>query len=204
MGEGLWRSRRASRPPMATRWTPASAGRAWRGVPRRPRGSRPRSRRARRARLRVAVDLCEAVADATLFDFPLGQLPDHPGRTGSRRLSRPTTSAAASACSPPAPRPRSPTAASPASCWAAGPSSSRRQGPPAGLPLRRARPRAPQAILLCCAENDPGFSLDLVRDMRPADDRPDAATGDRARDARAARPVPPRDLRAGQAPAGAP
>ena len=147
----------------------ASRARGFARRPRRRDGSPPPDRVDPGARrLRVATDLAEALARRRAFGFALGQLPDHPGRgLGRRSRGRPPTTAAASACSPTGARAVVRAAPPPGSSSAPGPRRSRRCARTAALGVHFDSPaaRAPQAILLCTADAEDGFSFELVRDL---------------------------------------
>jgi len=118
-------------------------------------------------RLRLATDMADALGGGTEFGFALGQLPDHP-EDGWAAVTRPAADARARLC-----------------LLAAGAAPSFAAGPAAGLVLgswTEAIPRvsrtaalgvhfdspaarAPQAVLLCTADEEDGYSFELVRDL---------------------------------------
>jgi hypothetical protein len=117
--------------------------------------------------LRVAIDMLEAVADQTLFDFGLGQLPDHPNE-GWAAITRPSADQRGRLC-------LLTTGATPRfagglvaglvlGAWSE-PVLRGRQT--AGVTFHFDAPssRPPQALLLCTADPATGFDFDLVRDM---------------------------------------
>ncbi len=118
-------------------------------------------------RLRVAIDLTEAARNAVLFDFALGQLPDHEGE-GWAALVRPTADERGRLCllttgSRP-PTFGGPVAGIVLSTWT---EAVPRHGQDAALAVHFDAPsaRAPQAILLCAATPRDGFGFDVVRDL---------------------------------------
>ncbi len=118
-------------------------------------------------RLRVAVDLTEAARNTVLFDFSLGQLPDHEGE-GWAALERPGADQRGRLCllatgtAPPAFA--GPLAGLVLSTWT---EAVPRRGQDAGLAVHFDAPsaRAPQAVLLCATKSQDGFAFTVVRDM---------------------------------------
>lgn len=118
-------------------------------------------------RLRVAIDLIEAVADQTLFTFSLGQLPDYPAE-GWAAIMGPTADQRGRLC-------LLTTGAVPhfAGRAAAGlvlgawsePVLRGRQTAGVALHFDAPSARPPQALLLCTADSATGFDFELVRDM---------------------------------------
>jgi hypothetical protein len=119
-------------------------------------------------RLRIAADLCEAVADRGLFSFRVAQLPDHPGEPWAA-LHRPAAdergrldvllTGAELALDGSVPL-----AGLVVGGWN---EAVPRTAPAAGLAVNvdAASSRAPQAVLLCVARDDNGFTLEGVRDL---------------------------------------
>lgn len=118
-------------------------------------------------RLRVAIDLLEAVADQTLFDFRLGQLPDYPTE-GWAATTRPTVDQRGRLClltTGAAPRFASGSVAGLVlGAWSE-PLLRTRQTAGVALHFDAPSARPPQALLLCTADNARGFDFNLVRDM---------------------------------------
>jgi hypothetical protein len=118
-------------------------------------------------RLRVAIDLTEAVRNAVLFEFALGQLPDRQGE-GWAALERPAGDDRGRLCllatGATAPSFAGATAGLVLSTWT---EAVPRRGQDAGMAVHFDAPsaRAPQAILLCAAEPPDGFEFEVVRDM---------------------------------------
>lgn len=141
---------RLSSPAEATRWL-AAAGRVDPGA----------------RRLRLATDLTESLRGGAGFTFSVGQLPDYPDE-GWAAITRPTADDRGRLC-----------------LLATGALPSFGAGPAAGLVLgawtesiphvsRTAAlgvhfdspaARAPQALLLCTADEEDGYSFELVRDL---------------------------------------
>ncbi len=117
-------------------------------------------------RLRVAIDLVEAARNDVMFDFALGQLPDNPDEAWAA-VARPTEDERGRLCLLAAGhRPAfgtGPVAGLVVDSWT---ESIPRRGQTAGLAVHFDAPsaRPPQAILLCTAPPEAGFSFDLVRD----------------------------------------
>src|SRR5262249_36484526 len=115
-------------------------------------------------RLRIAVDVCEAAADRSLFDFRLAQLPDYadepwvalalPTADDRRRLCLATTAAG----------PRCVAGAVAGLVLGSWNDAVPRMGAAAGIAVHfdAADSRAPQAVLLCTAPD--AFGFELVRD----------------------------------------
>lgn len=116
-------------------------------------------------RLRVVVDMVEAMADRTMFRFAVAQLPDHasenwvavkrPHADGRGRLCLLTTGAPA--------RPGNQMAGLVLGTWSE-PIPAGKQTPGLAFHFDAPSARAPQAILLCVAKPESGFSFDFVRD----------------------------------------
>ena len=118
-------------------------------------------------RLRLATDLAEALDGSTRFSFALGQLPDHPDE-GWAAVTRPDADERGRLC-------LLATGAKPA--FADGPTAGlvlgawtevipqQRRTAALGVHFDSPAARAPQAVLLCTASEDDGYSFDLVRDL---------------------------------------
>jgi hypothetical protein len=118
-------------------------------------------------RLRIAVDLAEAVRGAPLFGFAIGQLPDHPEEgwvarerpvaDGRGRLCLLATGAAPGAFA-------GPLAGLVLGTWTEAVAQGAHD---AGFAVHFDAPsaRAPQAVLLCVADPEGGFDFERVRDM---------------------------------------
>jgi hypothetical protein len=117
-------------------------------------------------RLRVAVDLTEAVRDEVLFGFALGQLPDHP-EDGWAAVARPVHDDRGRVCllaTGDPPRFADGVRGLVLATWTEAVPHTHQT---AGLAVHFDAPsaRAPQAILLCSAEPGRGFDFELVRDV---------------------------------------
>jgi hypothetical protein len=117
-------------------------------------------------RLRVATDLAEALGATARFDFALGQLPDHADepwvatarpRDQHARLCLVSTGAAPGFAGGAA-------AGLVLGTWTEAIPHGRRTAA-LGVHYESPSARAPQAILLCSAEEETGFSFELVRDL---------------------------------------
>jgi len=118
-------------------------------------------------RLRLAIDLTEAVRDTVAFEFSLGQLPDHeqegwaavepPSADNRGRLCLLATGADARFAG-------GPVTGLVLGSWA---ESLARPGQDAGVAFHFDAPsaRAPQAVLLGAVPEDPGYSFDAVVDL---------------------------------------
>jgi hypothetical protein len=117
-------------------------------------------------RLRVAVDMLEAARAGVLFEFGLGQLPDHPGEPWAA-VERPAADEHGRLCLLSTGRMPSFTGGAVAGlvlgAWTEALPRSRQT---AGVAFHFDAPssRAPQAILLCTAASENGFDFALVRD----------------------------------------
>ena len=137
-------------PAEATRWL-AAAGRVDPGA----------------RRLRLATDLVEALGGVAGFTFAVGQLPDHPDE-GWAAVSRPTADDRARLCllaiGAPGSFEGSAAAGLVLGAWTeAIPHGSRTAA--LGVHFDAPAARAPQAVLLCTADEDDGYSIELVRDL---------------------------------------
>jgi hypothetical protein len=118
-------------------------------------------------RLRVAIDLTEAARNAVLFDFSLGQLPDREGE-GWAALERPTADERGRLCLlTTGTRPATFAGAVAGIVLGTWTEAVPRRDQDAGLAVHFDAPsaRAPQAILLCAATPQDGFSFEVVRDV---------------------------------------
>jgi hypothetical protein len=118
-------------------------------------------------RLRVAIDLVEAVGGEVAFDFSLGQLPDYEDE-GWAAVERPARDERGRLCL---------LATGEAPSFAGGQAAGLLLGSwtesvprlrqTAGLAVHFDSPsaRAPQAVLVCTAEGDSGYDFELVRDL---------------------------------------
>jgi hypothetical protein len=116
-------------------------------------------------RLRVALDLTEALGTAQL-GFSLAQLPDHP-EEGWAAVSRPARDEHGRLCVLATGAPAAldkPVAGLVIGTWTEV-VPSRRRTAALGVHYDAPSSRAPQAILLCSAETETGFSFELVRDL---------------------------------------
>jgi hypothetical protein len=115
-------------------------------------------------RLRTAVDLVEAVRDATTFDWNVAQFPDHADEEWAA-LRRPTVDGRGRVCVLTAggqPDPTRPMAGLAFSSWTeALPVED--QMPAVALHFDAPSSRAAQAVILCVANPTTGFSFDVVR-----------------------------------------
>jgi hypothetical protein len=115
-------------------------------------------------RLRTAVDLVEAVRDATVFDWHVAQFPDHADEAWAA-LSRPTVDSRGRVCVLMAgeqPDPTLPMTGLALSSWTeAIPVED--QMPAVALHFDAPSSRAPQAVILGVANPTTGFSFDVVR-----------------------------------------
>ena len=147
-------------------------------------------------RLRIAVDLVEAARNETLFDFALGQLPDHEEEEWAA-VARPARDERGRLCllaTGPGPRfEGGPATGLVLGTWT---EAIPRSGQTAGVAFHFDAPsaRPPQAVLLCTAENEAGARRRGRRRHAQADARAGAAADGRSRDAGGSRPVPARGL----------
>ncbi|HMI82545.1 MAG TPA: hypothetical protein VK550_00560 [Polyangiaceae bacterium] len=117
-------------------------------------------------RLRVAIDLCEAAADSSLFDFRLAQLPDHPHERWAA-IARPSADERGRLCIlMTGARPSFATDKLAGLVVGGWNEAIPRSTPAAGLAVHydASSTRAPQAVLLCVARDDLGFDFGGVRD----------------------------------------
>lgn len=115
-------------------------------------------------RLRTAVDLVEAVRDATAFDWNVAQFPDHADE-GWAAVTRPKVDGRGRVCVLTAggrPAPSGPLAGLALSSWTDA-LPVEHQMPAVALHFDAPSSRAPQAVILCVAEPTTGFSFDVVR-----------------------------------------
>ena len=118
-------------------------------------------------RLRIAVDLVEAARNDTLFDFALGQLPDHEEEDWAA-VARPARDERGRLCllaTGPGPRfEGGPAAGLVLGTWT---EAIPRSGQTAGVAFHFDAPsaRPPQAVLLCTAKDEAGFDAGDVADM---------------------------------------
>jgi hypothetical protein len=118
-------------------------------------------------RLRVALDLLEAAADATLFDFRLAQLPDHAGE-GWAAVTRPSADDRGRLCllatGDSVALAASPLAGLVLGAWSEQVPGARQE---AGVSFHFDAPgsRAPQAVLLCTPRPAGRFDFELVQGM---------------------------------------
>jgi hypothetical protein len=115
-------------------------------------------------RLRTAVDLVEAVRDATTFDWSVAQFPDH-AEEGWAALTRPKVDGRGRVCVLMAggrADPSGPMAGLALSSWTEA-LPVEHQMPAVALHFDAPSSRAPQAVILCVADPVTGFSFDLVR-----------------------------------------